>query len=69
MMGLRQEAKRIAEEADKQGFEVKKTTRGHWQFFLDGIYICDLGGTPGSQREITGKVAKLRKHGFIYGRR
>jgi hypothetical protein len=68
MMGLRQEAERIAREAERQGFDVNKTTRGHYQFFQNGVYICDLGGTPGSQREITSKVAKLRKHGFIYGR-
>lgn len=68
-MTLKQEAEQIARAAAEQGFEVRRTTRGHYLFFRAELFVCDLGGTPGSQKEITRKLAKLRKAGLVYGRR
>jgi hypothetical protein len=61
----KKEAKKLAREAERQGFIVKTTSRGHWQFFTaDGDFITDLAGTPSSSRAVTNTAAALRRHGF-----
>jgi hypothetical protein len=46
---------------------VRETSRGHYLFFdEDGDFVCDLSGTPGSDREITNKLTRLRKSGLSY---
>jgi hypothetical protein len=63
------EVRKIVKAASSQGFDVQATTRGHYRFFTaDGTFICDLSGTPSSDREVTNKLHKLRKAGLRYGR-
>jgi hypothetical protein len=63
------EVRKIVKVARSQGFEVQATTRGHYLFFnAEGTFICDLSGTPGSDREIVNKLHKLRRAGLRYGR-
>ena len=69
-MSNRQEVERIVKAARDQGFGVTRTTRGHYLFRdQEGNFICDLSGTPSSSREITNKLARLRRAGLQYGRR
>lgn len=63
------EVRRIVRAAESQGFDVTQTTRGHYLFRKEGVFICDLSGTPGSGRELLNKLARLRKAGLRYGRR
>lgn len=64
-MTPKKDAAKLAKQAESQGFHVERTTRGHYQFFTaDGLFICDLGGTPSSNGEVLRKRSKLRKHGF-----
>lgn len=68
-MSSASEVRKIARAAESQGFDVRRTTRGHYQFFKsDGTYICDLSGTPGSDREVKNKLHLLRKAGLRYGK-
>jgi hypothetical protein len=68
-VGKADEVERIVRAARSQGFCVTRTTRGHYLFFAScGTFICDLSGTPGSEREIVNKVHKLRKAGLRYGK-
>jgi hypothetical protein len=63
------EVRKIVRAAQSQGFDVQKTTRGHYLFFsAEGTFICDLSGTPGSDREIVNKLHRLRKAGLRYGK-
>jgi hypothetical protein len=68
-VGKASEVGKIVKAAESQGFGVTRTTRGHYLFFApDGTFICDLSGTPGSDREIVNKINKLRKAGLRYGK-
>lgn len=66
-MAPKKDVEAIVKAAEDQGFQVKKTTRGHYVFRTpDGEFICDLSGTPSSQREVTNKLHKLRRAGLRY---
>ncbi len=68
-MGKANEVGRIVRAARSQGFGVTQTTRGHYLFYTaDGTFVCDLSGTPGSDRETINKIQKLRKAGLRYGK-
>jgi hypothetical protein len=54
----------IVKAAEEQGFQVRRTSRGHYHFWRpNGDYVCDIGGTP-SVTEVTRKRAKLRHAGL-----
>jgi hypothetical protein len=55
----------VVKAAESQNFQVRRTRRGDYRFFTaEGVFICDLGGTPSSNSEVSNKKAKLKKHGF-----
>lgn len=58
---------KIVKAAESQGFRVKRVKSGHFHFWApNGEYVCNLSGTPGSQREVTNKLQKLRKAGLRF---
>ncbi|MBO0813528.1 MAG: hypothetical protein J2P30_00005 [Actinobacteria bacterium] len=66
-MSKASEVRKIVRAAESQGFRVRQTSRGHYLFWTKtGEFICDLSGTPGSDREIVNKLTQLRKKGLRY---
>jgi len=61
----KKELKEIAREAERQGWRVGKTKKGHPQFFApDGENIITAAGTPSDHRSIDNLIARLRRYGF-----
>ena len=55
----------IVERAKDQGWRVRRTRRGHWQFFApDGESIVVTGGTPGERHARRNFLAAMRRAGF-----
>lgn len=47
-----------------QGFDVTRTKKGHWQVFLDGIWVTTLPKTVGDWRAIRNALAAAKRAGF-----
>lgn len=61
----KKELKEITREAERQGWRVGETKKGHPQFFApDGENIVTGSGTPSDHRSIDNLVARLRRYGF-----
>jgi hypothetical protein len=61
----KKELKEITREAERQGWRVGKTKKGHLKFFApDGESIVTTGGTPSDHRSIDNLIARLRRYGF-----
>jgi predicted RNA binding protein YcfA (HicA-like mRNA interferase family) len=61
----KKELKEISREAERQGWRVGKTKKGHAQFFApDGEGIVTAAGTPSDHRSIDNLIAMLRRYGF-----
>lgn len=58
------DTRKLLKEAEKQGFEVRVTKRGHPMVYLNGRFITGFSGTPGDQRAIRNSLAALRRAGF-----
>lgn len=54
--------------AEEQGFEVRRTKKGHWQFKPPdpNKQIVVLSGTPSDHRSERNALARLRRSGLIY---
>lgn len=63
-MSLRKEAKKLADEADRQGFRVARDRPHYVAYSPDGRGIVSIPKTPSSQRTMRNKVSQLRKYGF-----
>ena len=59
--------KKILQAAEKQGWKVERTKKGHWQLFApDGVNIVTVSGTPGGAKAIQYIVSDLRRFGFVW---
>lgn len=58
------DARKVLKEAERQGFEVGTTKRGHPIVHKDGAFVATYSGTPGDVRAIRNFIAQLRRHGF-----
>jgi hypothetical protein len=55
----------LLDAAPQQGWTIKRTGRGHWQFLApDKVTIVTGGGTYEDFRSFRNLVARLRKAGF-----
>lgn len=64
-MSAKKELKEIVKSAEKQGWRVKRTKKGHLMFLApDGVNKLTTGGTPGEYKAIDNLLAHLRRHGF-----
>jgi predicted RNA binding protein YcfA (HicA-like mRNA interferase family) len=64
-MSVKKELKEIVKSAEKQGWRVKKTKKGHLMFYApDGINKLTTGSTPSEHRAINNLLASLRRYGF-----
>jgi predicted RNA binding protein YcfA (HicA-like mRNA interferase family) len=64
-MAAKKELKEIVKAAEKQGWRVETTKKGHLKFLApDGINGLTTGGTPSEHRAIANLLASLRRYGF-----
>jgi hypothetical protein len=67
MASARKELKEVLREAEKQGWKVAYSGKGHPMLYApDGKNIVTTGGTPSDHRALANLVARLRRHGFIW---
>ena len=65
MASAKKETKEIIREAEKQGWRVEPTKKGHIRFYApDGVNVVHAAGTPSDPRAIANLVAQLRRYGF-----
>jgi hypothetical protein len=60
--------RKVVKEAQRQGFHVEQTKKGHWRFTPPDPSkpIVIASGTPSDRREILNLIAQLRRSGFIW---
>jgi hypothetical protein len=61
---LDKDTKKVLDEAERQGFQVRQTTRQHPMVYRDGRFVAQFSGTPGDQRGLRNGIAALRRAGF-----
>lgn len=65
MASVQKEMKEIRREAERQGWRVEATKKGHIRFYApDGTNIVHAAGTPSDRRSIDNLIAQLRRYGF-----
>lgn len=65
MANAKKELKEIVKAAEKQGWQVKTTKKGHKMFYApDGVNKVLAGGTPSDHRALQNLLADLRRYGF-----
>jgi predicted RNA binding protein YcfA (HicA-like mRNA interferase family) len=63
----KKELKEVIREAENQGWTVRRSKKGHLQFFApDGKSIVVSGGTPSDHRAMPNLIQRLRRHGFVW---
>lgn len=61
------DTRKVLREAEKQGFTVRTTTKGHaFVTAPDGTPITTLSGTASDHRALRNAIAKLRAAGFVW---
>lgn len=58
------DTKKVIKAAEKQGFEVQITAKGHAVFSLGGMPVATASGTASDHRAIKNLIAQLRRAGF-----
>lgn len=61
---MKKELKRIIRELLRQGFEVERTSKGHYRVYLDGVWVTTLPGTPSDWRSFKNSLAAAKRAGF-----
>jgi predicted RNA binding protein YcfA (HicA-like mRNA interferase family) len=65
MASMKKDFKKVRQEAEAQGWRVRATKKGHWQFFApDGRTIVTAPGTPSDHRALANTISDLRRAGF-----
>lgn len=61
------DTKKILAEAERQGFTVRRTSKGHHQVRdANGQVVAVFAGTASDHRSIRNSLAALRRAGFIW---
>lgn len=67
MASTNKEIKELIREAERQGWRVSKTKKGHIRFFApDGETILTAPGTPSEHRWLNNLLPQLRRYGFVW---
>ena len=53
-------------EAERQGFTVTISKRGHPQVYLNDKWVTTLSGTAGDWRSMKNALAAIKRAGFIW---
>lgn len=63
------DTKRLLAEAERQGFSVRMTSRGHAQVRdSSNVVVAVLSGTASDHRSFRNAVSQLRRAGFVWPR-
>jgi hypothetical protein len=61
------DTKKVLAEAERQGFTVRTTSRGHAQVRnADGQVVAVFSGSPSDIRALRNSIAELRRAGFVW---
>lgn len=55
----------LIKDLEAQGFEIRRTTKGHHRVYRDGQPVCTLSGTPSDHRSMKNSIAALKRAGYI----
>ena len=61
---MHKELRKMVNEAEAQGFETRRTSKGHIQVSKDGRIVSVFAGTPSDQRSWRNSLAALKRAGF-----
>lgn len=61
--------RKILEEAERQGFTVTYSKKGHPMVWLDGRLVTTFSGTASDWRSLRNGLSYLKKVGFEYRRK
>lgn len=65
MTSAKKDLKEVVAAAERQGWRVEATKKGHLKFFApDAENIVTTGGTPSDHRALANLIARLRRYGF-----
>ncbi|GLF98233.1 hypothetical protein [Streptomyces yaizuensis] len=59
------EVNKLIKAIEKQGFTVRRTTKGHHQVFKGSAFVTVLPGTPSDHRSLKNSLSYLKRAGFI----
>ncbi|CAL9676907.1 MULTISPECIES: hypothetical protein [Streptomyces] len=62
---MAKEERDLAKRAEEQGFEVRRTSKGHYMVTKDGERITTISGTSSDPRALKNAKAQLKRAGFI----
>lgn len=59
------DVRQVLEEAERQGWRVERTKKGHWACFApDGKNIVIVAGTPSHRSSLQNAISQMRRYGF-----
>lgn len=65
-MSYDNDLRQLQQSAERQGWRVNRTTRGHIQFYAPNKHdIITFAGTPGDVRGFTNSLAQMKKAGYV----
>lgn len=64
MVGM--DERKLLAALERQGFEYRKTSKGHIRVFKDGAPVTTFAGTPSDHRSFKNALAPLRRAGFLW---
>lgn len=59
------EERDLAKRAEEQGFEVRRTSKGHSMVKKDGRPVTTISGTSSDRRALKNAKAQLKRAGFV----
>lgn len=62
---MSKEVRDLIRRAEEQGFQVKRTRRGHYMIKKDGKPVTTVSGTPSDRDSLKNCLAQLKRAGFI----
>lgn len=63
---MNKDMRKLVRELERQGFEVRVTTKGHFFVTRDGDFVVVFAGTPSDWRGLRNALAAARRHGFVW---
>jgi hypothetical protein len=64
------DTKKVLEEAERQGFTTRRTSRGHIQVRdQNGQIVAVFSGTASDHRALRNGIAQLKRAGFVWPRK
>lgn len=62
------DTKAVLKALQQQGFDVRRTTKGHWVIRKNGQHVTVMAGTGSDWRGLRNAIAAARRQGFRWPR-